>query len=135
MQVMRSNWGEWSEESNTHFGRHNEERLDLVLGEVGVPLDAVALLDLVAVVEEVDGDLGDVHAARHAARLHVVGERDVVRPDVVLPLAEADDAAQHVAAMHADSHVDVDDRRLPDLSAMQNKKLKQLSKKQLPALI
>ena len=49
--------------------------------------------------------LTDVHAARHAAGLHVVGQRDVVRPDVELPLAEAEHAAENGARVHADTHV------------------------------
>lgn len=44
----------------------------------------------------------------HASRLHVIGQRHVVRPHVVLPLAEADHAAQDVAGVDADAHVDVD---------------------------
>ena len=43
----------------------------------------------------------------HPSGLHPVGERDVVAPDVELPLAEADDAAEHVARVHADPHVHV----------------------------
>ena len=43
----------------------------------------------------------------HPSGLHPVGESDVVAPDVELPLAEADDAAEHVARVHADPHVHV----------------------------
>lgn len=46
----------------------------------------------------------------------MVGQRHVVRPHVVLPLAKADHAAQDVAGMDADTHVDVDSGGVPDLS-------------------
>lgn len=46
----------------------------------------------------------------------MVGQRHVVRPHVVLPLAKADHAAQDVAGMDADTHVDVDSSCVPDLS-------------------
>ena len=42
----------------------------------------------------------------------MVGERDVVRPHVVLPLVQPQHAAQHVAAVDADPHVHVEPRRL-----------------------
>ena len=47
------------------------------------------------------------HSPGHPAGLHPVGEGDVVAPDVELPLAEADDAAEHVARVHANPHVHV----------------------------
>ena len=49
---------------------------------------------------------------RHSARLHPVGEGDVVGPDVELPLPEADHPAEDVARVHADPHVHVRPRRL-----------------------
>lgn len=52
----------------------------------------------------------------NASRLHVVGQRYVVRPHVVLPLAKADHTAQDVAGMDADAHADVDSGGVPDLS-------------------
>lgn len=58
----------------------------------------------------------DAAVPRHASRFHVVGQRHVVRPHIVLPLAEADHAAQDVAGMDADTHVDVDSGGVPDLS-------------------
>lgn len=42
-----------------------------------------------------------------APRLHVVGQSDVVGPDVVLPLAQAQHATQHSPAVDAHSHVQV----------------------------
>lgn len=52
---------------------------------------------------------------RYAGRLHPVGQRHVVRPDVVLPLAQADDAAQHVPRVNADPHVDIHSCGFPHL--------------------
>lgn len=44
---------------------------------------------------------------RLASRLHVVGQSDVVGPDVVLPLAQAQHATQHSPTVDAHSHVQV----------------------------
>ena len=44
---------------------------------------------------------------RKPSRLHPVCEGDVVRPDVELPLPEADDAAEDVPGVDADSHIHV----------------------------
>ena len=46
--------------------------------------------------------------------LHVVGEVDVVRPDVVLPLPEPEDPTENPAAVYADPHVEINIRRLHD---------------------
>lgn len=46
------------------------------------------------------------------AGLHVVGERDVIGPDVVLPLAQAQHAAKHAPRMDAYTHVQLDICRL-----------------------
>ena len=40
-----------------------------------------------------------------AAGLHVVGQRDVIGPDVVLPLPEAEHAAEDAARVDAHPHV------------------------------
>lgn len=45
---------------------------------------------------------------RFASCLHVIGERDVVRPHVKLPLPEAQHAAVHTPAVNAHAHVNVD---------------------------
>lgn len=42
-----------------------------------------------------------------ASAFHMVGDVDVERPQVELPLEEAQHAAQHRAAVHADTHVQV----------------------------
>jgi hypothetical protein len=42
---------------------------------------------------------------RHPPGLHPVCKRDVVAPDVKLPLPEADDAAEHVARVDPNAHV------------------------------
>ena len=43
---------------------------------------------------------------REAARFHVVGDGDVIGENVELPLAGAEHAAEHSAAVHAHAHVD-----------------------------
>ena len=50
---------------------------------------------------------------REPGLLHDVGGGDVVAPDVVLPLLQADHAAQHVAGVDPDPHVHLDPRALP----------------------
>ncbi len=47
------------------------------------------------------------HSPWHPSRLHPVCERDVIAPDVELPLPEADDAAEDVPGVDADAHVHV----------------------------
>lgn len=44
----------------------------------------------------------------------MVGQRDVVRPDVELPLPEAKDATVHSPAVDSHTHVHVDTCHLPD---------------------
>ena len=46
--------------------------------------------------------------------LHVVGEVDVVGPDVVLPLPEPEDPTEDPATVDADPHVQINIRRLHD---------------------
>ncbi|CAA9994129.1 unnamed protein product, partial [Nesidiocoris tenuis] len=48
-----------------------------------------------------------MNPSRLAGRLHFIGERDVVRPDVEFEPPPADDAAQYGTGVNADSHVDV----------------------------
>lgn len=62
-----------------------------------------------------------VHSPRHAAALHVVGQRHVVAPHVELPLAQAQHAAQHVAGVNADAHVHIEAGRLANKPAKPNK--------------
>ena len=62
------------------------------------------------------------HSPGHPAGLHPVGEGDVVAPDVELPLAEADDAAEHVARVHAYPHVHVRAGHLAHGSVARNKR-------------
>lgn len=45
-------------------------------------------------------------AAGNAPRLHVVGGGDVIGPDVELPFAQAQNAAEHVSRVDANAHVD-----------------------------
>ena len=44
---------------------------------------------------------------RFSARFHVVGQRDVVRPNVILPLSEAQHPAEHPSRMYAHPHVEL----------------------------
>lgn len=44
---------------------------------------------------------------RDAPALHVVGQGDVIGPDVELPLSQAEHAAQHGAGVDADPHVQI----------------------------
>ena len=62
-------------------------------------------LDLVLLAEVVQGGLGDVDPARLAPRLHVVGQRHVVGPHVVLPLPQPQHAAQNPPAV--DTHLQI----------------------------
>ena len=44
---------------------------------------------------------------RLAPGLHVVGQRDVIGPDVVLPLAQPEDAAEDPARVEANTHAQI----------------------------
>ena len=59
-------------------------------------------------VQQIQGLLGDVDLAGLAGLLHLVRDDDVARPDVILPLVDAQDAGDYVTGVHADAHVDVD---------------------------
>lgn len=106
----------------------------VVLLQVGVSVSARSRLHVVVSVQVVQSGLGDVdapgtwqqsslmcspsnmdaHTRRRAevpgltARLHLIGQGDVVGPNVKLPLAEPQDTAVHPAAVDAYTHVDVD---------------------------
>ena len=48
-----------------------------------------------------------MHLPGDASRLHVVGQRYVVGPDVVLPLPQAEDAAEDPPGVEADPHIEL----------------------------
>lgn len=54
------------------------------------------------------------HSPSLASSLHVVGQRDVVRPDVELPLPETKDTAVYSPAVNSHAHVHVHPCHLPD---------------------
>lgn len=54
------------------------------------------------------------HSPRLASSLHVVGQCDIVRPDIELPLPEAEDTAVHSPAVNSHTHVHVHTCHLPD---------------------
>ena len=41
------------------------------------------------------------------AGFHVVGQRDVIRPDVKLPFVDAEDAAEHRSWVDPDAHIEI----------------------------
>jgi hypothetical protein len=53
---------------------------------------------------------------RNTSRFHVVGQGDIVGPDVELPLAQSQHAAQHVARVNSNSHVNVEASRFTNKS-------------------
>ena len=57
-----------------------------------------------------------MHSAWYAAGLHVIGDGHIVAPHIVLPLAQAQHTAEHLARVHANSHVNVYARRLAHLT-------------------
>lgn len=44
----------------------------------------------------------------YATTLHVIGESDIITPDIVLPLAKSNHATQDVAGVNANPHVNVE---------------------------
>lgn len=50
-----------------------------------------------------------------ASWLHVIGQSDIMWPHVKLPLAKPNNTAEHVARVHAHSHVDIHSCGLPYL--------------------
>lgn len=50
------------------------------------------------------------HLPRFTTSLHIISQRNVVGPHVVLPLTEPQDAAKYPAGMYADPHVQLDIR-------------------------
>lgn len=42
-----------------------------------------------------------------ASRLHMIGQGDIMWPDIKLPFAKADHSTQHIARVHPNSHVDI----------------------------
>lgn len=56
-----------------------------------------------------------------SGRLHPVGEGHVMGPHVVLPLAQPNDATQHVPRVYAHAHADVHARGLPHLPGDSNR--------------
>lgn len=54
------------------------------------------------------------HSPCLASSFHVVGQRDVIRPDVKLPLPETKDTAVYSPAVNSHAHVHVHPCHLPD---------------------
>ena len=94
--------------------RNDEERADVGFRESGTGLD------LVLAVKTFQGLLGDVDPAGLALRLHLVGRRDVIRPDVVLPLAKAQNSAEDPSSVNSNSHVQGNIRGFDNRAAKEN---------------
>jgi len=90
------------------YARHPERLLTAL---------SVRRLHLKLVVEEAQGRLRDVHAARLAAALHLVGELHILGVHVKLPLPLAQNSRQHRPRVDPHSHVHRRIRRLLDVSA------------------
>jgi len=58
-----------------------------------------------------------MYIPRQSAALHRVGKRDVITPDVILPLLESQDTAEDAAGVDAYTHVQIDARRLAHVTA------------------
>lgn len=71
-----------------------------------------------------DNNLLGVSSPGESSGLHVVGQRHVVRPHVVLPFLQTDHAAEHVARVNADAHADVDLRGLLQVTAEERESVK-----------
>ncbi len=67
------------------------------------------------------------HLPRNSSRLHVVGENDVIRPDVELPFVQTQNPRQDPPCVHAHPHVDVHPCRPVNFPGMRNKDTKSLS--------
>lgn len=59
----------------------------------------------------------------NASALHVVGERDIIGPDIELPLAQAEHDAVHAAGVDAHAHVHVDRHYLADEATEREKNI------------
>jgi len=58
-----------------------------------------------------------MYIPRQSATLHRVCKRDVIAPDVILPLLESQDATEDAARVDAHTHVQIDARRLAHVTA------------------
>lgn len=94
--------------------RHNEIRIHTVVPQIRIPRIAVASLHLIFAAQRVQRRPRHMNTARFAARLHVIGQRHIIRPHIELPLAQTQNAAQHPSRMDADTHVQVDIGGLDD---------------------
>lgn len=56
------------------------------------------------------------HWPRKSSTFHVIGEGDIVAPNVELPFSKSHYAAQHVTRVYANSHVDIESSRFPNES-------------------
>ncbi len=92
-------------------GRDDEVAVDASPAPVFLPQPR-PWLDLVLAPEVLQRGLRDVDAPGLPVGLHLVGRGDVVGPDVVLPLAQAEDPAEDAAGVDAHAHVQAHVRRL-----------------------
>lgn len=88
--------------------RNDEERVHTMVAQIRGPFVAVASLHLVFAGQGVQGGAGYVHPTRFPAGLHVIGQGHIVWPHVELPLAKAQDPAEHTARVDAHAHVQDD---------------------------
>lgn len=52
---------------------------------------------------------------RYSSSLHVIGQSDVMWPHIILPFLESNYAAEHIARMHSNTHVNVNARGISHL--------------------
>lgn len=64
--------------------------------------------------------MDEKHLPRQATGFHFIGKRYVITPNVKLPFSQAENAAQNVAGVDSDSHINVAASRFPYKSAIKN---------------
>lgn len=69
------------------------------------------LLDFTLVITEVkthaQRERSQKSSPRYASSLHVVGQSDIMWPNIILPFLETNYATEHIARVHSNTHVNV----------------------------
>lgn len=90
------------------------EQFECLSRDVNLPNGKLVFFSVVLKTSELSKF--NIHSPRNTGRLHLIGDDDIVRPNVVLPLSTAHDAADDATRVYANAHIDVDAAHFANLT-------------------
>lgn len=68
-----------------------------------------------------------LHSPWNTACLHMIGQCDIMRPNIILPFLKPNHTTQDIPRMHTDTHVDVNPCGIPHFPVIQKIKQKKIT--------